>query len=61
MMERSKVLQTVKAKRVQHDQTSFIRNVIGTSLSEKEKGTTRNMKIIKEKISLAVANIQKGE
>ena len=51
-MERLKILQTVKAKRVQHDQTSFIRNVNGTSLSEKEKGTTRNMKIIKGKISV---------
>ena len=35
-MERSKVLQTRKLKRVQHHQTSFTRNVKGTSLSEKE-------------------------
>ena len=43
-MERSKALQT-KAKRVQHHQASFTKNVEGTSLSEKEKATTRNMKI----------------
>ena len=49
MMERLKILQTVKAKRVQHDQTSFIRNVKGTSLSEKEKATMRKKKIMKGK------------
>ena len=36
----------------------FIRNAKGISLSRKEKATTRNMKIIKEKISLVKANIQ---
>ena len=58
LMERSKVLQTRKTKRVQQHQTIFVRNVNGISLSKKEKGTTRNMKIIKEKISVAVANSQ---
>ena len=37
---------------------SFIRNVKGTSLSEKEKTTTRNMNITKGNISLVKANIQ---
>ena len=33
-----------KSQRVQHHQTSFIRNAKPTYLSEKEKATTRNMK-----------------
>ena len=37
--------------------TSFTRNVKGTSLSKKEKDRNRNMKVIKEKISLVKANI----
>ena len=44
--------------RVLHHQTSFIRNVKGTSQSEKGKATTRNMKITKGEISLVKANIQ---
>ena len=35
-----------RAKRAQHHQTSFMRNVKGTTLSKKEKATTRNMNII---------------
>ena len=42
--------------RVQHHQTSFTRNVKGTSLSKKEKAKTRNMKIGKGKSSLVKAN-----
>ena len=50
---------TYKQKlRVQHHQTSFTRNVKGTSLSKKEKATARNMKIIKGKSSVVKANIQ---
>ena len=45
-----------KAKRVQHHQTSYIRNVKGTALSRKEM---RNIKIMKGKILLVKANIQK--
>ena len=37
--------------KVQYHQTSYIRNVKGTFLSEKEKVTTRNMKIMKGKTS----------
>ena len=33
----------------EYHQTSFTRNVKGTSLCEKEKAKTRNMKITKEK------------
>ena len=51
LMERSKVLQTAKAKSIQHHQASFARNVKGNSLSKKEKATTRNMKIMKGKTS----------
>ena len=36
----------VKAKRIQHHQTSFTTNVKGTSLSKKEKTTTRKKKIM---------------
>ena len=36
-----------KAKRVQHHQSNFTRNVKGTSLSGKQKTTTRNIKIMK--------------
>ena len=39
--------QAKKAKRVLHPQSNFIRNVTGTFLTEKEKATTRNMKIMK--------------
>ena len=42
----------------QHHQTSFIRNVKGTSLIETEKATTRNMQITKGKISLVKSDIQ---
>ena len=38
-------------------QTNFTRNVKGSSLSEKEKAKTRNMKIMKEKISLVKVKI----
>ena len=47
-----------KATGVQYHQTSFTRNVKGTSLSGKENVRTRNIKILKEKISLVKANIQ---
>ena len=57
LMERSKVLQTSKL-RVQHHQASFMRNVKGTSLGEKEKTTTRNIKIMKGRNSSVKANIQ---
>lgn len=40
-----KFYRQAKAKRVLHPQTNFIRNV--TFLTEKEKATTRNMKIMK--------------
>ena len=57
-MERLKVLETIKTKRVH--QTSFTRNVKGTSLSKKEKATTRNMKrkkfIGKGKYTVKVVN-----
>ena len=48
----------LKKKRIQHHQTSFTRNVKGTSLSKKEKATTKNMRTTKGKISLVKANIQ---
>lgn len=47
-----------KLKGVEHQQTSFIRNGKGISLSEKEKATNRNMKIMKGKSSLIKANIR---
>ena len=47
-----------KAKRGHHYQTSCTRNVKGISLSEKEKATNRNMKIMKGKSSLIKANIR---
>ena len=47
-----------KAKRVQHQETNFTRNVKGTSLSRKEKVTTWNIKITKGKLPLVNANIQ---
>ena len=48
----------VKGKRVQKHQTCFTRNVTGTSLSEKEKATTRNLNIMEGKISSVKKNIQ---
>ena len=59
LMERSKVLQTRKNRIVQYHQTSFTRNVKETSLIKKEKTATRNIKIMKGKISLIKAIIQK--
>ena len=47
-----------KLKEFNTTKTSFQRNIKGISLSEKEKDTTRNMKIIKGKSSLIKANIQ---
>ena len=41
-----------------YHQTSLIRNIKGTSQSEKGKATTRNTKITKGEISLVKANIQ---
>ena len=49
-----------KAKRLQHHQFSFTRNVKGTSLGEKEKTTARNMKIMKTKILLVKETYSKG-
>ena len=49
MKEKSKFYRQANSKRVQHQQTSFIRNVKRTSLSEKEKATTRNKKITRRK------------
>ena len=40
LMDRSKVLQRSKTKRAQHRQTSFMRNLKGAVLGEKEKATT---------------------
>ena len=37
-----KLYRQAKAKRIQHHQTSFATNAKGTSLSGKEKATTRN-------------------
>ena len=47
----NRVLEITEAehKRVQYHQTSITRNVKGTSLSEKENTTTRNIKIMKGK------------
>ena len=42
--EKSKALQT-KAKRILQNQPSFTTNAKGTSLSGKDKATTRNKKI----------------
>ena len=47
-----------KLKGVEHQQISFIGNDKGISLSEKEKITNRNMKIMKGKSSLIKANIR---
>ena len=48
-MEKSKALQTSKAKRIQHHQTSFATNANGTSLGGKQKATMRNNKIMNGK------------
>ena len=53
----SKVLKEANAKRFQLYQTSFTRNVQGTSLSKKEMATTRSLKTMKEKSSLVKSNI----
>ena len=45
LMEKTKFYRQGKAKRVQHHQNNFVRK---TSLSEKEKVRTRNMKIMKK-------------
>ena len=47
-----KFYREAKAKRVHHHETSFTRNVTGTYLSEKEKATTRKMKITEGKKNL---------
>ena len=52
-----KFFRQTEAKSVQHQQTSFTRNVKGTFLSEKEKATTRNIRIMKGKSSSVKANI----
>ena len=57
LMEKSKVYKQVKAKRIQHHQTSFITNTAGISPSGKEKATTRNKKITKGESSPVKANI----
>lgn len=43
--EKSEASQTNKSKRIQHYQASFPTNIKGSSLSGKEKTTTRNKKI----------------
>ena len=53
-----KILRQATAKRIQHHLTGLTRNVKGISLRGKEKTTTRNMKIMRGKISLVKANIQ---
>ena len=45
-MEKSKSLQTSKAKRIQHHQTSFATNAKGHSPVRKENATTKNKKIM---------------
>ena len=56
--EESKSFTDKEKLRVQYHQNSFTRNVKGTSLSKKEKATTRNTKITKGKLLLIKANIQ---
>lgn len=51
-----KALQKNKSKKSLYHQTTFTRSVKGTSLSKKEKTTTRNTKIMKGKISSVKAN-----
>lgn len=51
-MEGSKFYRKATVKLVQHHQNSFVNNVKEISLSEKVKTTTRDMKIIKQKILL---------
>ena len=54
LKEKAKVLQEKLG--VQQHKDSLIRNVIWSSLNEKEKTTTRSMKIIREKVSLVRKN-----
>ena len=49
LMEKSKALQTSKAKKIRQHPTSSTRNPKGTSLGGKEKATTRNRKIKSDK------------
>lgn len=49
-----------KTERIQYHQIRSIRNVKGTSLSGKEKATTRNMRIVKGNISLVKQIYSKG-
>ena len=55
MKEKAKVLQQEKLG-VQQHKDSLIRNIIWSSLNEKENTITRSMKIIKEKVSLVRKN-----
>ena len=48
-MEKSRSLQTSKANRIQHHQTSFATNIKGTSLNRKQKATTIKKKIMNGK------------